>query len=122
MIPKLDGEELPNTMRYAPFIQEKRYSVTQTAGGAVYQQAYSNGIIQGDGILDWTMELLCKSELCDMYDLYQRPGDLLFEGQYGEKYVVKFLSMRPTAQGGGNFLINGQFLIRCVLADICEGE
>lgn len=118
---RLDGEDLPNTMRYAPFVQDKRYKVTPTARGAVYQQS-SEVLVQGDGILSWTMEALCFSELCDMYQLYKRSGALLFEGQYGERLMVEFISMKPAAQGGGNYSIAGQFLVRCVLADICESE
>lgn len=119
---RLDGEDLPNTLRYPPFVATKRYSITQTAGGAVYQQAWSNGIIQGDGVIDWTMELLCFAELCQIYNIYKRPGPLLFEGQYGEELMVDFVDLRTTAQGGGNYSLNGQFLVRCILADICEGE
>ena len=117
---KLDGEDLPNTMRYPPFVQEKRYSIEKTAGGAVFQEA--DGLVQGDGILDWTMEALCFRELCDMYRLYRKPGPLVFDGQYGEQLLVEFVKLTPTAQGGGNFQITGQFIVRCVIADICEGE
>jgi len=114
----LDGDTLPPTLRYAPFIQDKRYSITPTAAGAVFQEAAA-GIIHGDGILEWTMELLCFEELCLMYDLYQRQGPLDFVGQYGEEYVVEFVNMRVSAQGGGNYSINGTFIIRCVTRDIC---
>lgn len=115
----LDGVTLPITMKYAPFFHEKRYVVTPTAGGAVSQRAYDNGIVQGDGTLEWTMELLCFSELCTLYTLYQQDGSLLFQGQYGEEYGVDFLSMKTTAQGGGNYSVQGTFIVRCVIRDIC---
>jgi hypothetical protein len=117
---RLDGDPMPNSMRYPPFIQDKRYVVNRTATGAVYQQS-REVLVQGDGLLDWTAELLCFEELCDLYKLYKRTGPLLFEGQYGEKMMVEFVSMKPTAQGGGKYSIAGQFVVRCVLNDLCEG-
>jgi len=117
---KLDGDPLPNSLRYPPFIQDKRYTINKTARGAIFQQS-ADTLVQGDGIIDWEMGLLCFKELCDLYKLYKRTGPLLFEGQYGERLMVEFISMKPTTQGGGNYLVNGQFLVRCVLNDICEG-
>jgi len=118
---KLDGEDLPNSMRYPPFVQEKRFTLNPTARGAVFQQA-ADLLVQGDGFIDWTMELLCLAEVCAMYRLYRKKGPLLFEGQYGEQLMVEFSQLKPTAQGGGYFSISGQFIVRCVLTDICESE
>lgn len=118
---KLNGVTLPNTMRYAPFVQEKRYSIVPTIEGAVFQSPAA-GIIQGDGQLSWRMELLCFEELCILYGLYKLPGPLLFEGQYGEQLSVDFVSMTPEAIGGGNYSVQGLFIVRCVLVDICEGD
>lgn len=117
---KLDNETMPNSMRYPPFIQKKRYSVNQTATGAVYQQSRET-LVQGDGLLEWTAELLCFEELCDLYKIYKRTGPLLFEGQYNEKLMVEFVDMKVTAQGGGKYSVAGQFIVRCVLNDLCEG-
>jgi hypothetical protein len=117
---KLNNIDLPNSMRYPPFVQEKRYSIVPTITGAIVQQPAA-GIIHGDGLLEWTMELLCYEELCTMYYFYGLPGPLDFEGQYGEEYVVDFINMRTTAIGGGKFNINGTFVVRCITTDICVG-
>jgi len=120
-MPKLNDVDLPNSMRYSPFVQDKRYTVSPTITGAVVQFPAA-GIIHGDGQLTWTMQLLCFSELCAMYQLYQLNGPLVFEGQYGERLMVDFVSMVPEAIGGGNYNIQGTFIVRCVLNDLCEGE
>jgi|JI9StandDraft_2_1071091.scaffolds.fasta_scaffold660966_1 hypothetical protein len=116
---QLDGVDLPNSFRYPPFLPQKRTAIAKTAGGAIFQRAGSNGIVQGDGIINWTAELLCFDELCLMYQHYKKTGPLQFDGKYGDSYMVEMLSIEDEAVGGGNYNLVGVFIVRCVLTDIC---
>lgn len=110
---------LPNTFRHSPYIPQKRYSVAQTASGAVYQEA--NGIIHGDTLLEWTAELVCFQEYCEILQVYYSQGPHEFLGNWNENLVVDFINYSASGIGGGYLNLSGTFLVRCVNDTACSG-
>jgi hypothetical protein len=117
----LNGITLPNSFRYPPFVPDKRYNLTPTATGAVYQEPAAGGVIQGDGVIDWTADLLCFDEFCVLNQLYYGTGPYEFIGQYGETYVVEFITFKAESVGGGLLNTRGSFVVRCVTDTSCGG-
>lgn len=114
----LDLERLPIQFSYAPYVQDKRITTQRTANGSVTQRSGPSEIVHGDGTIEWRCTGCTPHDFRFFNDLYNQNDSLKqFDGYWGERYLIRFISFEKPQVRGRLFELAGQFQVVCVLKD-----
>lgn len=118
-IAELNGSPLPVTFSYAPYVVEKRMSVTPTANAVVTQVASPTQLVHGGDLLEWSIEACYPSEFQALYDLHQTGTATVytFEGYWGEVLEVLFVKLAKPKIRGRLISASGAFQVLAVTTD-----
>lgn len=112
-IATLNGDDLPVSFKYLPYICKKRNSVKRTANSVVTQAAYPTQLVHGDGILTWTIEDARPEEFEDLYVLYNTATLTLYDfvGYWSDYLAVYFTGLKVDRVFGRFMALSGEFQV-----------
>jgi len=104
-------DPLPESFRYVPPIRPKNGSVFTTANGSVVQSSSRSSV--GGSLISFKSPALTPAEFAILNAWYETPGNLGFQGYWGDSYNVHFKELVTTEINGCLFDVGGVFVVQC---------
>lgn len=113
-VAKLNGVDLPPSLKYIPFIVKKRRSVKKTANAVITQVSLPSQIVIGDGIIPWNIQDASPEEFAALYVLFNTAGNTTytFEGYWNDRLKVYFSEFKIDKVFGRFFSLSGEFQVK----------
>ena len=102
---------------YELYIPKKRTSTKQTSKGSFTQRGVPL-FLHGTGTFGWSIQITTGPVARIMNDLYKANELLIFDGAYGENYLIDFVELAPPTLIGGYWELSGTFRVVCVNTEL----
>ena len=102
---------------YTTYVPLKRTQTKQTTKGSFTQRSVPL-FLHGTGTFEWSIEIVTRPVAALMYDLYMANDLYIFDGAFGENYLVDFVEMKPPEVKSGYWGLSGTFRVVCVNIEI----